>query len=74
LPPWLRVLATSRPREKVLSPMGQAFTQRQLDAEQAAKLNDIDVYTLSRCRQRIWASAWPPPTCERNRWPAGTAP
>ena len=72
LPPWLRVLATSRPREEVLCPMGQAFKPRQLDAEQAANLNDSDAYALSRCRQGIWASAWPPPTCERKRWPAGS--
>ena len=31
--------------------MGQAFTPRQLDAEQAANLNDSDAYALSRCRQ-----------------------
>jgi hypothetical protein len=31
--------------------MGQAFTPRQLDTEQAANLNDIDTYALSRCRQ-----------------------
>jgi hypothetical protein len=30
------------PREEVLSPMGQAFTPRGLDAEQAANRNDID--------------------------------
>jgi hypothetical protein len=45
------VLATSRPRVEVLSPMGQAFTPRQLDAGHAGNLNDIDAYALSRCRQ-----------------------
>ena len=38
------------PRVEVLSPMGQAFTPRQRDAEQASNLNDIDAYSLSRCR------------------------
>lgn len=40
LPPWLRVLATSRPREEVLCPLGEAFTLRQIDAERAANLDD----------------------------------
>ncbi len=31
--------------------MGQAFTPRQRDAEQAANLNDSDAYALRRCRQ-----------------------
>ncbi|MEB3317031.1 MAG: hypothetical protein VKO39_02660 [Cyanobacteriota bacterium] len=51
LPHWLRVLATSRPREEVLCPLGEAFTLRQIDAERAANLDDIEAYTLARCRQ-----------------------
>ena len=51
LPPWLRVLATSRPREEVLSPMAEAFQARHLDAERAANLDDIQAYALGRCRQ-----------------------
>ena len=51
LPLWLRVLATSRPRDEVLSPMGQAFELRHLDAERPDNLNDLQSYALARCRQ-----------------------
>lgn len=51
LPAWLRVLATSRDREEVRGPLGQAFQPRHLDAERAANLDDLQAYALGRCRQ-----------------------
>ena len=50
LPRWLRVLATSRRRQEVRQPLGQAYRCQELDAEQAANLDDIRDYTEARCR------------------------
>ncbi|MFM9101073.1 MAG: hypothetical protein ACKOPS_06930, partial [Cyanobium sp.] len=51
LPAWLRVLVTSRDREEVHGPLGQAFQLRHIDAERAANLDDIEFYVLGRCCQ-----------------------
>jgi len=50
LPGWLRVLATSRRRQKVRQPLQQAYRCQELDAEQGANLDDIRDYVATRCR------------------------
>jgi hypothetical protein len=54
--------------------MGQAFTLRQLDAEQAANLNHIDAYALSRCRQGDLGERLAAANLRAKRWPAGSPP
>jgi WD40 repeat protein len=47
-PPWLRVLATSRPNPQVLTPLN-AFGTTEIDAESAGNQNDLRRYILGRC-------------------------
>jgi len=49
LPPWLRILATSRRRQEVLQPIQNAFRWETLDGEDARNLDDIRSYVTSRC-------------------------
>ncbi|MFN6354637.1 MAG: NACHT and WD repeat domain-containing protein, partial [Cyanobacteriota bacterium] len=49
LPPWLRVLATSRRRQEVRQPLDAAYKCDLLDAEEARNLSDIHDYVLGRC-------------------------
>ncbi len=49
LPPWLRVLATSRRRQEVRQPLDAAYACDLLDAEEARNLSDIHDYVLGRC-------------------------
>ncbi len=49
LPPWLRVLATSRRRQEVRQPLDAAYACDLLDAEQDRNLSDIHDYVLGRC-------------------------
>jgi WD40 repeat protein len=49
LPPWLRILATSRRRREVLQPMQQAFQCEMLDGEDNRNLDDIRTYVVGRC-------------------------
>jgi WD40 repeat protein len=51
LPRWIKVLATSRRRPDVLTPLRQAFSLQELDAEEARNLDDLYTYTLTRCRR-----------------------
>jgi WD40 repeat protein len=48
LPPWLRVLATSRRRQEVRQPLDAAYACDLLDAEEARNLSDIHDYVLGR--------------------------
>jgi hypothetical protein len=49
LPPWLRVLATSRRRQEVRQPLDSTYACDLLDAEEARNLSDIHDYVLGRC-------------------------
>lgn len=49
LPPWLRVLATSRRRQEVRQPLDAAYKCDLVDAEEARNLSDIHDYVLGRC-------------------------
>jgi hypothetical protein len=49
LPPWLRVLATSRRRQEVRQSLDDAYACDLLDAEEARNLSDIHNYVLGRC-------------------------
>ncbi len=49
LPPWLKVLGTSRRRQDVLQPMREAFRLRTLDGEDDRNLADIGAYVATRC-------------------------
>ena len=52
LPPWLRVLATSRRRDEVLNPLRQGFFSiEEINAEEAENLADIHAYVKARCEQ-----------------------
>ncbi|MFM9101800.1 MAG: hypothetical protein ACKOPS_10885, partial [Cyanobium sp.] len=51
LPRWIKVLATSRRRPDVLTPLRQAFSLQELDAEEARNLDDLSTYALERCRR-----------------------
>ena len=51
LPPWLRVLATSRRRQEVLQPIQCAFRCQVLNAEDARNLEDIRLYVEGRCAE-----------------------
>ncbi|MFM7513038.1 MAG: ATP-binding protein, partial [Cyanobium sp.] len=51
LPRWIKVLATSRRRPDVLTPLRQAFSLQELDAEEARNLDDLSTYALARCRR-----------------------
>ena len=57
LPPWLKLLATSRRRPDVLTPLRQAFLLKELDAEEARNLADLRTYAEARCQS--------PPLAER---------
>jgi WD40 repeat protein len=49
LPPWLRLLATSRRRPDVLKTLGQSFSLREFDAEEPRNLSDLYAYAIQRC-------------------------
>lgn len=49
LPPWLKLLATSRRRRDVLKTLGQSFSLRELDAEEPRNLSDLCAYATQRC-------------------------
>ncbi|MEB3258993.1 MAG: WD40 repeat domain-containing protein, partial [Cyanobacteriota bacterium] len=52
LPPWLRVLATSRRRDEVLKPLREGFFSiEEINAEDAENLADIHAYVDARCQQ-----------------------
>ncbi|MFN9635790.1 MAG: trypsin-like peptidase domain-containing protein [Synechococcaceae cyanobacterium] len=51
LPSWIKVLATSRRRPDVLTPLRQAFSLQELDAEEARNLDDLYSFVLERCRR-----------------------
>ncbi|MFM7641059.1 MAG: WD40 repeat domain-containing protein, partial [Cyanobium sp.] len=55
LPRWIKVLATSRRRPDVLTPLRQAFSLQELDAEEARNLEDLSTYSLERCRRSTLA-------------------
>lgn len=57
LPRWVKVLATSRRRPDVLTPLRQAFSLQELDPEEARNLDDLSTYALERCSR--------PPLAER---------
>ena len=48
-PPWLRVLATSRPNPLVLVPLQAAFGVKEIDAESIDNQADLRRYILGRC-------------------------
>jgi len=50
LPPWLKLLATSRRRPDVLTPLRQAFSLKELNAEEARNLADLHAYATARCQ------------------------
>jgi WD40 repeat protein len=50
-PPWLLLLATSRPMPAVLQPLRQAFRLHSLNAEEARNLADIETYAAARCQR-----------------------
>jgi hypothetical protein len=50
LPPWLKVVATSRSREDVLRPLEQAFALKKINAEEEDNLTDLLNYTKQRCQ------------------------
>jgi WD40 repeat protein len=57
LPPWLRVLATSRRRDEVLEPLRQGFFSiEEINAEEAENLADIHAYVEVRCQQEPLAA------------------
>jgi formylglycine-generating enzyme required for sulfatase activity len=57
LPPWLRVLATSRRRDEVLKPLRQGFFSiEEINAEDAENLADIHSYVKARCQQEPLAA------------------
>lgn len=56
LPPWLRVLATSRRRDEVLKPLREGFFSiEEINAEEAENLVDIHAYVQARCEQEPMA-------------------
>lgn len=52
LPPWLKLLATSRRRSDVLKCMQQAFVVKELDAEAGQNLDDLRNYSEERCNSQ----------------------
>jgi WD40 repeat protein len=57
LPPWLRVLATSRRRPEVLDPLRQGFFSiEEINAEEDDNLDDIRAYAEARCQQEPLAA------------------
>lgn len=53
-PPWLLVLATTRPNPRVLVPLQHAFASKEIDAESAANLEDL----RQSCSTARSASRW----------------
>ena len=47
MPPWLKLLATSRPRNDVLEKLGQAFTLKPLNP--ISNIEDLEHYCKHRC-------------------------
>ncbi|MFK4448987.1 WD40 repeat protein [Caballeronia udeis] len=47
--PWLRIFATTRPRQDVLQLMQAAFGSKTLDGEDVRNLDDIRHYVAGRC-------------------------
>ncbi len=57
LPPWLRVLATSRRRDEVLKPLRQSFFSiEEINFDEEANLADIHDYVKVRCQQEPLAA------------------
>jgi hypothetical protein len=57
LPPWLRVLATSRRRPEVVESLRQGFFSiEEINAEEARNLADIHDYVVARCEQEPLAA------------------
>jgi len=50
LPPWLKLLATSLRRPDVLTLLRQAFSLKELNAEEARNLADLRAYAEARCQ------------------------
>ncbi|MFN9426150.1 MAG: DUF4062 domain-containing protein [Cyanobacteriota bacterium] len=50
LPPWLKLLAPSRRRPDVHTPLRQAFSLKELNAEEARNLADLRAYAEARCQ------------------------
>ena len=51
VPPWLRLLVTSRNNPDVIAPLRQSFGLKEIDAESAANREDLRGYVLGRCRR-----------------------
>lgn len=49
LPPWLKLLATSRRRPELLHTLCQAFSLKELYGEETRNLDDLRTYTEGRC-------------------------
>jgi WD40 repeat protein len=49
LPPWLKLLATSRRRPDVLNTLSQAFSLKEINAEESRNLADLRRYALAQC-------------------------
>lgn len=49
LPPWLKLLATSRRRPDVMKALRQGFVLKELDAEEGQNLDDLLDYSKGRC-------------------------
>jgi WD40 repeat protein len=57
LPPWLRLLATSRRRPEVVDPLRQGFFSiEEINAEEEGNLADIHNYVEARCQQEPLAA------------------
>jgi WD40 repeat protein len=48
-PPWLRVLASSRPNPAVLTPLSSAFAPAEIDAGAEGNREDLRAFVLARC-------------------------
>ncbi|MEO8627642.1 MAG: DUF4062 domain-containing protein, partial [Betaproteobacteria bacterium] len=51
MPSWLRVLATSRSRPEVITPLRQSFGMEEIDAEQQSNQDDLRKYVTARCQR-----------------------
>jgi len=49
LPPWLKLLASSRRRPDLLTNLRKAFSLREIDAEETRNLDDLRSYAVTRC-------------------------
>lgn len=51
LPPWLKLLATSRRRPDVIEILRRAFSLKEIDAEESRNLADLRSYALALCNR-----------------------